>query len=146
MKSYRNNSQGIKRDAASYSCCLSPPFRWEAGQWLPTIPYRKLSHAKQPDASVTFISCTTTVSAPCKLRKRFYNQVIWQTDISRLTSEQVLTGWLFYYDSWKNEPVIRIKSNEARRLLDIKGQYASVKDLPVTPMSISWKMQCGKSI
>ena len=27
----------------------------------------KLSHAKQPDASVTFISCTTTVSAPCKL-------------------------------------------------------------------------------
>ena len=45
-----------------------------------------------------------------------------------LTSEQVLTGWLFYYDSWKNEPVIRIKSNEARRLLDIKGQYASVKD------------------
>lgn len=67
MKSYRNNSQGIKRDAASYSCCLSPPFRWEAGQWLPTIPCRKLSHAKQPDASVTFISCTTTVSAPCKL-------------------------------------------------------------------------------
>lgn len=67
MKSYRNNSQDIKRDAASYSCCLSPPFRWEAGQWLPTIPCQKLSHAKQPDASVTFISCTTTVSAPCKL-------------------------------------------------------------------------------
>lgn len=45
-----------------------------------------------------------------------------------LTPEEVLTGWLFYYDSWKNEPIIRIKSNEARKLLEIEGNYAGLKD------------------
>lgn len=45
-----------------------------------------------------------------------------------LTPEEVLTGWLFYYDSWKNEPIIRIKSNEARKLLEIEGNYAMLKD------------------
>ena len=44
-----------------------------------------------------------------------------------LTPEEVLTGWLFYYDSWKNEPIIRIKSNEARKLLGIEGNYARLK-------------------
>lgn len=45
-----------------------------------------------------------------------------------LTPEEILTGWLFYYDSWKNEPIIRIKSNEARKLLEIEGNYARLKD------------------
>lgn len=45
-----------------------------------------------------------------------------------LTPEEVFTGWLFYYDSWKNEPIIRIKSNEARKLLEIEGNYARLKD------------------
>lgn len=45
-----------------------------------------------------------------------------------LTPEEVLTGWLFYYDSWKNEPIIRTKSNEARKLLEIEGNYARLKD------------------
>ena len=45
-----------------------------------------------------------------------------------LTPEELLTGWLFYYDSWKNEPIIRIKSNEARKLLEIEGNYARLKD------------------
>ena len=45
-----------------------------------------------------------------------------------LTPEEVLTGWLFYYDSWKNEPIIRIKSNEARKLPEIEGNYARLKD------------------
>ena len=45
-----------------------------------------------------------------------------------LTPEEVLTGWLFYYESWKNEPIIRIKSNEARKLLEIEGNYARLKD------------------
>ena len=37
-------------------------------------------------------------------------------------------GGVFYYDSWKNEPIIRIKSNEARKLLEIEGNYARLKD------------------
>ncbi len=45
-----------------------------------------------------------------------------------LTPEQVLCGWLFYYDDWKQEPVIRIRSAEARRLLGIEGRYARLTD------------------
>lgn len=45
-----------------------------------------------------------------------------------LSPEQVLAGWLFYYDEWKQEPMIRIKSREARRLLGIEGQYARLTD------------------
>lgn len=45
-----------------------------------------------------------------------------------LSSEQVLTGWFFYYDSWKEEPMIRIKSREARQLLGIDGRYARLTD------------------
>ena len=45
-----------------------------------------------------------------------------------LSAEQVFTGWFFYYDSWKEEPMIRIKSREARHLLGIDGRYARLTD------------------
>lgn len=45
-----------------------------------------------------------------------------------MTSEQVLMGWFFYYDDWKTEPMIRIKSKEVRRLLGIDGEYARLAD------------------
>lgn len=44
-----------------------------------------------------------------------------------LTAEQVLTGWLFYYDDWKNEPIIRIKSKDVQQRLGITG-YARLTD------------------
>lgn len=34
-----------------------------------------------------------------------------------LTAEQVLTGWIYYYDEWKHEPFIRLTSREARGLV-----------------------------
>lgn len=45
-----------------------------------------------------------------------------------MTAEQVLTGWFFYYDTWKKEPCIRIKSKETARTLGIKGKYACLED------------------
>ena len=45
-----------------------------------------------------------------------------------LSAEQVFTGWFFFYDSWKEQPMIRIKDAETRRLLGIQDEYASVKD------------------
>ncbi|MCM1369503.1 MAG: cytochrome c biogenesis protein CcsA [Candidatus Amulumruptor caecigallinarius] len=44
------------------------------------------------------------------------------------TPEQVLTGWLFYYDSWKNTKFIKVKNKEIRDILGIEGKYASIKD------------------
>lgn len=45
-----------------------------------------------------------------------------------LTAEQVFTGWFFYYDNWKEEPMIRIKSREVKQLLGIESQYACLND------------------
>ncbi len=42
--------------------------------------------------------------------------------------EQVAAGWLFRYDDWKREPMIRIKSAEARRLLAVDGRRARLTD------------------
>ena len=45
-----------------------------------------------------------------------------------LTPEQVLAGWLFYYDSWKREPMIRIKGRKLCEALGVDGNYASLRD------------------
>jgi len=45
-----------------------------------------------------------------------------------LSAEQVVTGWFFFYDDWKNEPMIKIKGGEVVRLLGIEGNYARLTD------------------
>ncbi|MDE6861409.1 MAG: cytochrome c biogenesis protein CcsA [Alistipes sp.] len=49
-------------------------------------------------------------------------------EIMGYTPEQVVAGWLFFYDDWKREAVIRIKSARAREALGIEGGYARLTD------------------
>ncbi len=44
------------------------------------------------------------------------------------TAEQVLSGWFFFYDEWKNEPMIKIKGAEVKETLGIDGSYAALTD------------------
>jgi ABC-type transport system involved in cytochrome c biogenesis permease subunit len=44
------------------------------------------------------------------------------------SSLQVLTGWLFFSQKWKNEPIIKIKDKKIQQLLGINGKYASFSD------------------
>lgn len=44
-----------------------------------------------------------------------------------LTPEQVLTGWLFYYDDWRDEPCIALRDASTRRALGGRRQ-ASLSD------------------
>lgn len=50
------------------------------------------------------------------------------TEYEGLSSEQVLTGWMFHYDTWKDQPMLRIKSQAAREVLGIEGKYATLRD------------------
>ena len=43
-----------------------------------------------------------------------------------LSAEQVLCGWLFYYDQWAQEPIIKQKGDDVRLLLG--GKYVSLND------------------
>lgn len=44
------------------------------------------------------------------------------------TPEQVLTGFIFYYDDWATEPLIKISSKKARKAIGIKDKFAALKD------------------
>ena len=39
-----------------------------------------------------------------------------------LTPEQVLTGWIFYGDTWSNEPFIKIKNGELKTAMNLPDQ------------------------
>jgi ABC-type transport system involved in cytochrome c biogenesis permease subunit len=45
-----------------------------------------------------------------------------------LDAVQVVMGLLLYYDQWKTEPFIKIKGDEARKVLGIDGKYAALTD------------------
>ncbi len=62
------------------------------------------------------------------LAKDFTVKLYGKSCYKGYTPEQVVAGWLFWYDEWKEEPVIRIKSVETRRLLGIEGKYAALSD------------------
>lgn len=62
------------------------------------------------------------------LARDFTAKLYGKTSYEGLTAEQVLTGWFFFYDDWKQEPMIKIKGGEVRRLLGIEGAYARLTD------------------
>ena len=60
--------------------------------------------------------------------KDFTTKLYGKPSYRGLTAEQVVTGWFFFYDDWKQEPMIKIKGGEVQRLLGIEGAYASLTD------------------
>ena len=62
------------------------------------------------------------------LAQDFCRKLCGATSYRGLTAEQVLTGWIFYYDDWKNEPMIRIRGEEARRLLGRSDGHVALTD------------------
>ncbi|MBQ9076598.1 MAG: cytochrome c biogenesis protein CcsA [Muribaculaceae bacterium] len=62
------------------------------------------------------------------LAKDFTVKIYGRDSYRGLSAEQVLTGWFFFYDDWKHEPVIKIKGNRVRELLGITGDYAALSD------------------
>jgi ABC-type transport system involved in cytochrome c biogenesis permease subunit len=67
--------------------------------------------------------------APVQTMAREFCQKVYGNDSYKgYTAEQVLTGWIFYYDDWKNEPFIKIKDVELRNSLGISGKYATIHD------------------
>lgn len=62
------------------------------------------------------------------LARDFTVKISGSDSFSGLNAEQVLTGWLFYYDYWKSVPCIRIKKKASREALGIDGKMVSVSD------------------
>ncbi|MDY6301795.1 MAG: cytochrome c biogenesis protein CcsA [Bacteroidales bacterium] len=60
--------------------------------------------------------------------RQFTAKLYGKTSYKGLSAEQVATGWIFFYDNWKNEPMIKIKNGNVRHILAIEGKYASLED------------------
>lgn len=58
----------------------------------------------------------------------FTMKLYGSTDYRGYTPEQVLTGWLFYFDSWKRQPMVKVKGQVVKDLLGIHSAYASLVD------------------
>ncbi len=59
----------------------------------------------------------------------FTYQLYGSTSYKGFSAEQVLAGWLFYYDDWKDEPVIKVKGRAVRDTLHLDSRYASLTQL-----------------
>ncbi len=94
-----------------------------AEQIPPTLP-RNLSH----DLGQLCVYYNQRICPISTLAHDFTMKLYGKSSYLGLTAEQVLSGWLFYYDEWKQEPMIKIKSREARQLLGIEGRYARLTD------------------
>lgn len=62
------------------------------------------------------------------LAKDFTVKLYGKSSYKGYTPEQVLTGWLFFYDDWKQEPMIKVKGGDVRALLGIEDKYARLTD------------------
>lgn len=60
------------------------------------------------------------------LARDFTTKLYGKPSYRGMSAEQVLLGWFFYYNEWKEEPMIRIKSKEVRQMLDMQGKYTSL--------------------
>ena len=58
----------------------------------------------------------------------FTTKLCGRSSYAGLSAEQVLTGWFFFYDDWKNEPIIKIKGGAVRHILGVNGSYARLVD------------------
>ena len=62
------------------------------------------------------------------LAREFTQKLCGRATYRGYTAEQVFTGWFFYYDDWKSEPVITIKGRVAREALGLADSRASLAD------------------
>ena len=62
------------------------------------------------------------------LAKDFTTKLCGNATYRGYTPEQVFAGWLFYFDEWKNEPMLKIKGDYVRKDLGIDSKYARLTD------------------
>ena len=62
------------------------------------------------------------------LAKDFTTKLCGNARYHGYSPEQVLSGWLFYFDDWKTEPMFKIKGDFVQEQLGIEGNYARLID------------------
>ncbi len=63
------------------------------------------------------------------MAKDFTTKLCGSARYEGLTPEQVFSGWMFYFSEWADEPMIKVKGDDVRLLLGIKGGKVSYNGL-----------------
>ena len=63
------------------------------------------------------------------LAKDFTTKLCGSARYDGLTPEQVLSGWMFYFSEWADEPMIKVKGDDVKQLLGIEGKKTSYWNL-----------------
>ncbi len=63
------------------------------------------------------------------LAKDFTTKLCGNARYQGLTPEQVLSGWLFYFSQWADEPMIKVKGDDVHQLLGSTNRWVSYNDL-----------------
>lgn len=58
----------------------------------------------------------------------FCMKLTGDTEFAGFSSEQILAGWLFYYDTWKDFPCIKIKDKATLREMNAQGKHVALTD------------------
>ncbi len=58
----------------------------------------------------------------------FTSKLYGNSSYKDYTAEQVFTGWIFYFTSWRNQPMLKIKGSRVRETLGINTEYACFND------------------
>ena len=116
-----------------------------------TVQAKEIPRALPPKTATAFgnlyIYYNDRVCPLQTLAKDFTAKLYGKTSYKGLTAEQVLTGWFFYYDDWKEEPCIRIKSHEVQQILGIEKEYACLTDfVGLEGYKLDEGMQNGKEV
>lgn len=105
------------------ACLLLLPFSHISGATPQALPARVASRFCD-----LYVYYNDRICPLQTLAKDFTLKIYGKPEYKGLTPEQVLTGWFFYYDDWKTEPMILIKGKDAQSLLGINGKYARLTD------------------
>ncbi len=62
------------------------------------------------------------------LARDFTMKLYGKTSYQSYSAEQVFTGWLFFYTSWNKQPMIKIKSQQVRKVLGVDSKYICYND------------------
>lgn len=90
---------------------------------LPTLP-----RATADEMGRLYVYYNDRICPLSTLAREWTTKLCGRSRYAGRTPEQVVAGWLFYYDEWKNEPMLRVGGGRVRRLLGIEGRYARLTD------------------
>lgn len=102
------------------ACCYIPSMAANAPRTLPKESADKMGQM--------YVQYKGRICPLQTLAKDFTTKLYGSANYHGLTPEQVFSGWIFYFNDWKDEPMFKIKKGYAREVLGIDSKYARLSD------------------